>query len=306
MNGAFILGMHRSGTSLVTRIVNLLGVPLCVKNDLMLGYSDNPSGHWESESLARLNEQLLHSVHAAWDCPPPVEEAWLGDEALISELAPARAAFEAVHPARHWAWKDPRLCILLPFWRRALPGDHAAILVLRDPNEVVASAADRDGLASAHLLAVWERYLRHALTGCRGAPTLVLDYQDLVKRPSRECTRILRFLRKCDLPAGGDKSDARKFVNPALRHHHHDARARSSLTQEQRDLLACTRSLKGAHHPLASVTLPPESPVVTTIIEPLRRSWGYPRDVRDADTDARETCPGTTSCYPWHRYPDTH
>jgi hypothetical protein len=272
MNGTFILGMHRSGTSLVTRIVNLLGVPLCVSSDLMLGYSDNPSGHWESESLARLNERLLHSLHAAWDCPPPVEEAGLG-KPLTSELAPARAAFEAVHPTRKWAWKDPRLCILLPFWRGALPGDQAAILVLRDPTEIVASATDRDGLAPAHVLAVWERYLRHALTGCHGLPTLVLDYEDLVKRPARECTKILGFLRTRALPADGDKGSARAFVDPALRHHRHDARAHSCLTQEQRDLLALARSLKGAHRPLATVTLPPESPLVTTIIEPRRRSF---------------------------------
>ena len=151
----------------------------------MLGFSDNPGGHWESLSLAAYNEHLLHSLRSAWDCPPSAEEG-LVVERLGHELASGRDQFLAVHPTSNWAWKDPRLCVLLPFWRAALPGTRAAIiLIVRNPIEVSVSLARRDGLERGHALAMWERYLRLALRACAGLPLLVLEYADVVEDSAR-------------------------------------------------------------------------------------------------------------------------
>jgi hypothetical protein len=282
MSGVFILGMHRSGTSAVARMVNLLGVPLCVESDLMLGYGDNPLGHWESESLATLNEQLLHLAHAAWDCPPAAEEPWLGD-ALWSETLRARAAFEAVHPTSQWAWKDPRLCILLPFWRRALPGPHSAILIVRHPVEIAASLAQRDRLAPTHVLAMWERYVRLALIGCNGMPVLVIDYDDVLDDPSRACAGVAAFLRESGVSINGHRGDASACIRAELRHHRHSRLSQYSLTREQQALLALLHGLKGARRSFAAVSLPPESPTIVTTIDSLRPHWGYTPESGDAD-----------------------
>jgi hypothetical protein len=50
-----ILGMHRSGTSLVSRVMNVLGVDLGPAEHLMRPSSDNPTGHWESRPLKKIN-----------------------------------------------------------------------------------------------------------------------------------------------------------------------------------------------------------------------------------------------------------
>ena len=52
-----ILGMHRSGTSLVTSSLPLLGFP--VGDNLMLGNEDNPRGFFEDLDVVSLNDDLL-------------------------------------------------------------------------------------------------------------------------------------------------------------------------------------------------------------------------------------------------------
>ena len=52
--GVYVLGMHRSGTSAVTRVINLMGLQLGDATDLIRA-GDNPSGHWESARLTAVN-----------------------------------------------------------------------------------------------------------------------------------------------------------------------------------------------------------------------------------------------------------
>jgi hypothetical protein len=73
LEGVVILGMHRSGTSLVTRLVSLLGLALCREDDLLAGRKANPRGHWESNSMLAFNDRLLEELDASWFCPPPLQ-----------------------------------------------------------------------------------------------------------------------------------------------------------------------------------------------------------------------------------------
>jgi hypothetical protein len=57
--GVLVVGMHRSGTSATTRVLNLFGLSLCEEKDLWLSLPGNETGYWESSSLSRFNERLL-------------------------------------------------------------------------------------------------------------------------------------------------------------------------------------------------------------------------------------------------------
>jgi hypothetical protein len=270
--------MHRSGTSAITRLVNLLGIPLCVSHDLMLGYDDNPDGHWESVSLAGYNERLLHLLFSTWAFPPSTEEPPVG-EVLEEQVSIGRQQFRAVHTTPYWAWKDPRLCVLLPFWRRALAGPHAAIMAIRHPAEVAASLARRDGLLAPHVFAMWERYLRLALRGSEGMPVLVLDYSELLEDPAGTCAEIRWFLEDCGLHPDGSVTGAAGFIRPELRHHVQTLDHLNELSDEQRQLLHLMRSLKGPHLRFARVELPRESPETGELIDGERRAWSLENHV---------------------------
>ena len=67
--GVLVLGMHRSGTSALTRVLNLLG--LDAGRDVLMGASEsNPTGHWEVERLTSFNDRLLDDRGGRWSAPP--------------------------------------------------------------------------------------------------------------------------------------------------------------------------------------------------------------------------------------------
>ena len=82
VKGVFVVGMHRSGTSAAARLVNLLGIPTCVEEDLLLTTADNPRGYWESATLTGLNDRLLDALGCDWTCPVELTAGWEADLAL--------------------------------------------------------------------------------------------------------------------------------------------------------------------------------------------------------------------------------
>ena len=97
MPGMVVLGMHRSGTSAVTRILNLLGADVGPEDDLLTEY-DNPSGHWESKALVACNDRILAAFGRSWDFPP-----WLGPDWELLAARPTPAA----RPGRHLRRRVP-------------------------------------------------------------------------------------------------------------------------------------------------------------------------------------------------------
>lgn len=271
VRGVFVLGVHRSGTSAVTRLVNLLGVPLCREADRLPPGVGNRSGHWESRSLSRRDEQLLHAVGAGWDCPPPVAEQSAAALLAAVRTGPARAAFRRSHPEGRWVWKDPRLCVLLPFWRAVLPGEQVGVLVIRHPHEVATSLASRDGLTSTHGVAIWERYLRHALVALAGTPTLVIDYRALVSDPDGTTRTLRGFLSQHGLAPNRAIARAAASVNPPLDAGHETPQLSAEMTELWERALA----LRGLHDALPAIELGPETPGLDGFFEPRRAFWGW-------------------------------
>jgi N-terminal domain of galactosyltransferase len=190
-----VLGMHRSGTSAVTRVVSLLGPSLCRPEDLLRGHDGNPRGHWECAPLVAHNEALLERLGARWWCPPDsgAQVAALADDASLAEEA--RRTFLASHPDQPSLAKDPRLCLTLSFWRRVLPEPPAIIWVLRHPVAVAASMRARDGIAEPFGRAVWERHMSLAAEATAGLPVWLTEYTDVIRDPLAWADQAATFLR---------------------------------------------------------------------------------------------------------------
>jgi hypothetical protein len=211
-----ILGMHRSGTSAVTRVVSLLGVPLCRPAALLRAHDGNPRGHWECAPVVTINESLLQQVSARWWCPPDnlaQIEALAADDGRIED---ARTTFLDAHPHQPAVSKDPRFGLTLPFWRRVLPERPALIWVLRHPVRIAASLRARSGIAERYGVAVWERYMTLGAEAAAGLPVWVTQYADLVRDPVGWAHQAADFLRAngvaADVPA--DPCGIQAFVGP--------------------------------------------------------------------------------------------
>src|SRR5215475_14037560 len=78
-----IAGMHRSGTSMVARLLNLCGVYLGPDAELSAAASDNEAGFWENPRFVKLNEDALSLLGGGWDLAPDAVEGWESRDDLI-------------------------------------------------------------------------------------------------------------------------------------------------------------------------------------------------------------------------------
>src|SRR6187402_1642015 len=131
-----ITGMHRSGTSLVSSLLQRSGVH--IGDRLITANSANPRGYFEDVDFYEFHEHLLHQrgqtylhVDESFTFQPTNQEM---------ERAKKLVAERSHHTV--WGWKDPRTCLFLDFWHQLLP-DGRFLFVFRHPIEVLLSLLRR-------------------------------------------------------------------------------------------------------------------------------------------------------------------
>jgi GT2 family glycosyltransferase/glycosyltransferase involved in cell wall biosynthesis len=187
-----ITGAHRSGTSMLTRLLHGCGLYLGPKNALMPPQADNPDGFWEHLGFVGLNDELLEALGGAWDLPPKTNEN-LSDERLDRLRAKARLLIESFHSAQIWGWKDPRNSLTLPFWEDLLPGLKTLIIV-RNPLEAAYSMQKRNGTSYAFGLRLWEIYNRRLIEAAGNRDRLFTHYDLFFEKAEKELQRIANFI----------------------------------------------------------------------------------------------------------------
>jgi hypothetical protein len=267
-----VLGVHRSGTSAVTRAVNLLGIPTCRNEDLSTGVDNNARGSWECMPLMHLDNELLACLGGTWQSPPRSVRPL--DPRLLRRRRRARDLVRSTHPTPQWVWKDPRACSLLPFWRQVLDPPVVGILVLRDPVEVAESLSSRpDRFPRENGLALWERSMRSLLRDGAGMPAFVTRYDDLLADPPAWCKAAGSFLEAQRAHLHPDVPALCEFLEPELRHHRRATDdSGPALSPQQHELWRLSLELLGAHDRFPRLGLPSESPTTSALLEARHRA----------------------------------
>jgi hypothetical protein len=209
-----VVGMHRSGTSMVAKLLQQAGLNLGDEADLMPPAAENPEGFYEHLQFVRLNDEVLNVAGAGWDCPPAAGVDW-DDDALDPYRTRARHLAAPLQERLPWGWKDPRTTLTLPFWRSAF-GPLRTVVVVRNPLEVVTSLHRRNGFSTALALTLWQIYAERVLQDTSPDERLVTHFDSYFLDPEREISRVLDFL---DLNHDPDLPGLRTAAVPALRHH---------------------------------------------------------------------------------------
>lgn len=182
--------MHRSGTSLVARALNLLGMELGPPARMLAAKHDNPKGFWEYQPFVEINDAILSRMGGSWDNPPSLEQGWeLAVEMEdLRELAKAlvRQDFSA---APVWGWKDPRTCLTLPFWDRVVSPD-CYVISLRNPIDVALSLGRSHRISFEKAAWLWVLHTAHALRLTSGKRRHLLFYEDFIHYREREFERL--------------------------------------------------------------------------------------------------------------------
>ena len=282
--GVFVLGMHRSGTSAVTRLISLLGLHTPPEADLVQPTEKNPKGYWESESLVAFNERLLWAIDCDIGCPVVLEPGWENDARLDRLRADARAVVREIFPVAPWVWKDPRHCLAFAFWRSVLEVRPVVVLVNRNPLEITASALRlRREQGKIYALALWERYLRQALGQASGLPVLVTDYSGVLSAPLDWCARAHAFLVAAGVPAHEPAEDeVLAFIDTTLRHatfDQGDLLSDPDLSDAQRALFSALNEMEGPHASFSAHPLPAETPTTEALLRERRRALELKRQL---------------------------
>ena len=177
-----VMGMHRSGTSAMTRVLSLSGAHLPAR--LMPALPENPVGVWEPRALAALNVELLAAIDSRWDNVLAIrdgERAWAVRDRFLER---ARTVLADDFPVGDiLAIKDPRISILSRFWTLALESlgiEPTFVIVVRDPLEVAASLFERDGISTPKALLLWTSYMVAVERDTRAHRRLFVHYDDLL------------------------------------------------------------------------------------------------------------------------------
>ena len=189
-----ITGMHRSGTSMVARLLNLCGLYLGKNADLIPPNPTNPAGHWENRHLVALNDELLGGMGATWNSPPRVQSR-RRKRASKGMKKEAAKLLEGLRRGGIWGWKDPRNCLTLDFWAQMVPG-LKVVICLRNPLEVAESLARRDGFPIKRGLKLWYAYNRHLLNAASPERRVISHYDSYFAEPEQALRRVLRFLQR--------------------------------------------------------------------------------------------------------------
>jgi hypothetical protein len=236
-----VLGMHRSGTSAVTRVLNMMGLWVGPPDAFPPADEGNPTGYWEYREVWALNEAVLGALGATWCTVDRLDLERLGPLARAHFEQRARHAVDTLSRGGSWVIKDPRLCVLFPLWRAVLDRP-LCVLIHRDPLAVALSLYERDGLPLLQGVALWELYNRRALAASQGLPRLLVSYRELVRDPVGTARHLHRDLIRSGGPGAAglalpSASDLHAFVTPSLdRHPENPALAEGCLNQRQLDL----------------------------------------------------------------------
>ncbi|MCD4742165.1 MAG: sulfotransferase, partial [Desulfobacteraceae bacterium] len=220
-----ILGMHRSGTSAVSRVINLLGAYLGELDELYGPRDDNPEGFWERKDIVDFHDELLRVISQRWDTSLPLSDGWMASEPIAEFRQRLKKIISGAFSGREvWAWKDPRTCIFLPLWQGLLAELNSylsIVYVIRNPVDVAKSLAKRNKFPVEKSYGIWLNYNLSALKMLSDVQLVFISYDQLLDAPQQQLSRIAEHLSIPYPSADANLSgESISFLRHDLRHSH--------------------------------------------------------------------------------------
>ena len=180
-----VVGMHRSGTSALTGMLEASG--LLGPKDSLGATEHNPLGYWESTALVTLNDHLISELGTHWSKLFMIDKNWFHTDIAQKWVCDYLDLLPVVFDIdRHILLKDPRLCVLIEaflpvFGAGLVPIDY--LLILRSPLEVIFSLEKSEGLDLCTGLRLWIDSVFKSEHLTRYLPRRLLAYQSLLESP---------------------------------------------------------------------------------------------------------------------------
>lgn len=197
-----VLGVERSGTSVVAEMVHRWGAYAGPPGKLHEADAHAPRGYWEFLPLWDLLAELGDfDAGATWwdrDFQQRTKKK-AADPALRKKATELMAEMDKGGP---WFWKDPALSHFLPFWKQ-IWGDAIYIITVRNPLDTAVSwqkfimpshVKVRISFVAMNLLR-WQHIMTQILQHTEDAQhRLFFGYEDIMLDPRAQAERLAYFL----------------------------------------------------------------------------------------------------------------
>ncbi len=236
-----VLGAHRSGASVATRLINMMGAVYesGKKQGTMENLLQGTVGFWENAAAIDVNDTILRASGASWKSLSEWKMAKKPSAKLLSEIKVEKvneriqSVVDSFDKKRCSVLKDPRLCLTLPFWKEKLDKP-IAVIVYRHPAELAMSLQARHDFSLAHGVALWEYYYTGVLNVTKGMPTFAIEHGELVENPMKVLKGLHAVLKKegvkdLKMPP---KQEVEEFVQAQLWRSKADAEMRKAFTSQ--------------------------------------------------------------------------
>jgi len=219
-----VLGMHRSGSSAITKGLEVMGVDLGTQ--LMPANTNNIKGYFEDIEKTKGYD---------WNTLTPIKiDDFQGDKFSPFKARAKNILRSKLKKSNILGIKDPRLCRLLPFWMEIfsdLKLKVSYVIILRNPDSIAASLFSRDSIPRVKSLYLWLEHMLPVFQETAGCHRAVLDYDGLIANPKL----ILEVLAKQlgleeKVNQQKLKSFVKDFIDPDLRHHQRTSDSEKEFT----------------------------------------------------------------------------
>ena len=227
-----ILGMHRSGTSLISGLLEKSGVFFGEGDELTGANIENPKGFFERRDFRDVNDELLLSNNGDWDIISPIIEKGFNFETVNNYQNKLKLIFREKLDGKQWGIKEPRFCITYSLMEPMIP-EHKILFVFRDPLDVANSLYKRNRFPIPFGLLLWEEYNRMCLNILENTnrPFEIISYDAILDNSKEEIERLRTFME-------ADVVDL-SFIDAGLnRSSKHKVDLHRFLTESQKELFA--------------------------------------------------------------------
>lgn len=197
-----VLGVERSGTSVVAEMVHRWGAYAGPSDELRKADASAPRGYWEFLPLWDLLAELGDFASGAtwWD--PDFEQRMEEKASDPAWRAKATELMSGMDRGGPWFWKDPALVHFLPFWKR-MWREAVYVITVRHPRDVAVSwekfSVPSNSKAPVSWVVVnllrWQHMMTRILKHTEDAAhRLFLGYEDIMRQPRDQAGRLSDFL----------------------------------------------------------------------------------------------------------------
>ncbi len=211
-----VLGSGRSGTSVLTKCINFMGISLGTDNLLAPSKKINPKGYFENKDIINIHKAIGSKIRYR-----PAFEGYYDSSKIKKDRANlTKYLTDKFHEAQYLVIKDPRMNDYIELWQHVLDDIHvkpAEIILIRNPLDVVASNSRAWHRDKTMALRQWQVRTLLSLRDTKGQPRLVVSYEDLFHKTLPTLKRVATQL---DLPWPQDENELQKkidgFIDPKL------------------------------------------------------------------------------------------